>query len=79
MNLATSLEFRARRAQGGLVPTVPIYRIRPGDRLEVEIVQADGGRALVVGKLDAVPEGAGGLALRIRVCDAQVRALPAGR
>jgi hypothetical protein len=59
------------------MPTRPIYRIRPGDRLEVEVVQSDGGRALVVGKLDAVPEGAGGLALRIRVCDAQVRALPA--
>jgi len=50
------------------MPTRPIYRIRPGDRLEVEVVQSDGGRALVVGKLDAVPEGAGGLALRIRVC-----------
>jgi len=44
--------------------------------VQVEIVQPDGGRALVVGKLDAVPEGAGGLALLIRVCDAQVRALP---
>ena len=54
------------------MPTRPIYRIRPGDRLEVEVVQPDGGRALVIGKLDAVPEGAGGLALRIRVCDAQV-------
>ena len=31
----------------------------------------------MIGKLDAVPEGAGGLALRIRVCDAQVRMLPA--
>ena len=60
------------------MPARPIYRIRPGDRLEVEVVQPDGGRALVVGKLDAVPEGAGGLALRIRVCDAQVRALPSG-
>ena len=56
----------------------PAYKICPGDRIEVEVVQPDGGRALVVGKLDAVPEGAGGLALRIRVCDAQVRALPAG-
>jgi hypothetical protein len=48
----------------------------PGDRIEVEVVQPDGGRALVVGKLDAVPEAAGGLALRIVVCDAQVRTLP---
>jgi hypothetical protein len=57
------------------MPTVPIYRIRPGDRLEVEVVQSDGGRALVIGKLDAVPEGAGGLALRICVCDAHVQVL----
>jgi hypothetical protein len=57
--------------------TVPIYRIRPGNRLEVEVVQPDGGRALVIGKLDAVPEVAGGLALRIRVCDAHVQVLTA--
>jgi hypothetical protein len=37
----------------------------PGDRLEVEVVQPDGGRALVVGTLDAVPESATGRALRI--------------
>jgi hypothetical protein len=60
-----------------LLPTVPIYRIRPGDRLEVEVVQTDGGRALVIGKLDAVPEASGGLALRIRVCDAHVQVLTA--
>jgi hypothetical protein len=59
------------------MPMGPTYSIRPGDRLEVEIVQPDGGRALVVGKLDAVPEVAGGRALRIRVCDAQGQALPA--
>ena len=59
------------------MPTVAVYRIRPGDRLEVEVVAPAGGRVLVVGKLDAVPEGAGGRALRIRVCDAQVRMLPA--
>jgi len=40
-------------------------------------VQPDGGRALVVGKLDAVPEATGGKALRIVVCDAQVRTLAA--
>ena len=74
--LVRSLEIAAARAQGGLMPTVPVYRIRPGDRLEV--VQPDGGGpALVIAKLDAVPEGAGGRALRIRVCDAQVRMLPA--
>ena len=55
----------------------PYATLSPGQLLEVEVVQRDGGRALVVGKLDAVPEAAGGRALRIRVCDAQVRALPA--
>ena len=55
----------------------PTYKICPGDRIEVEVVQPDGGRALVVGKLDAVPEAAGGRALRIVVCDAQITAPPA--
>ena len=58
------------------MPLRPTYKICPGDRIEVEIVQPDGGRALVVGKLDAVPEVAGGRALRIVVCDAQITALP---
>ena len=40
----------------------PSYAICPGDRIEVEVVQPDGGRALVVGKLDKVPEAAGGRA-----------------
>lgn len=39
------------------------------------MVQSDGGRALVIGKLDAVPEAAGGLALRIVVRDAQISVL----
>ena len=55
----------------------PYATIAPGDRLEVEVVQPDGGRALVVGKLDAVPKAAGGRAMRIVVCDAQITALPA--
>jgi len=42
------------------MPIRPAYKICPGDRIEVEVVQPDGGRALVVGKLDAVPEAAGG-------------------
>jgi hypothetical protein len=33
----------------------------------------------VIGRLDAVPEAAGGLALRIVVCDAQISVLPAAR
>jgi hypothetical protein len=55
----------------------PTYAICPGDRIEVEVVQPDGGRALVVGKLDAVLEAADGPAPRIVVCDAQVQTLPA--
>ena len=40
-------------------------------------MQRDGGRALVVGKLDAVPEATGGQALRIVVYDAEISVLPA--
>jgi hypothetical protein len=42
------------------MPTVPVHRTRLGDRLEVEVVQPGCGPALVIGKLDAVPEGAAG-------------------
>ena len=59
------------------MPFRPAYSICPGDRLEVEVVQPDGGRALVVGKLDAVPEAAAGRALRIVVCDARITVRPA--
>jgi hypothetical protein len=52
-------------------------RLSPGDRIEVKVVQPDGGRELVVGKLDAVPKVAGGCAMRIVVCDAQITVLPA--
>ena len=48
----------------------PAYKVCPGDRIEVEVVQPDGARALVVGKLDDLPEVAGGRALRIVVCGA---------
>ena len=33
------------------MPFRPAYKICPGDRIEVEVVQPDGGCALVVGKL----------------------------
>ena len=59
------------------MPFRPAYSIRPGDRLEVEVIRPDGGRALVVGKLDTVPEAAGGRALQLVVCDAQISVLPA--
>ena len=54
----------------------PTYTVCPVDRVAVEAAQSDGGRALVVGTLDAVPEAAGGEALRIGVRAAAVRALP---
>jgi hypothetical protein len=41
------------------------------------VAQPDGGRALVARVLDMVPDVAGGQALRIRVREAEVRALPA--
>jgi hypothetical protein len=59
------------------MPLRPTYAICSGDRIEVEVVQPDGARALVVGKLDAVPESAGRRALRIVVRDAHIAALPA--
>jgi hypothetical protein len=66
------------RTHPGLVPSLrPTYGICPGEPLEVEVVQPDGGSALVVGKLDAVPKVAGGCAMRIVVCDAQIKVLPA--
>jgi hypothetical protein len=49
----------------------------PGQRLEVEVVQPDAGRALVVGVLDSVPDTTHGRALKIKVCDARVQALRA--
>jgi hypothetical protein len=58
------------------MPSRPRYMIGPGDPVEVEVVQPDGGRALVVGKLDAVPEAAGGRALSIRVSDAVITSQP---
>jgi hypothetical protein len=59
------------------MPIFRPYSVTPGQLLEVEVVQPDGARALVAGRVDAVPKAVrGGQALRIRVCDARVRALP---
>jgi len=55
----------------------PTYAICHGQRIAVEVVQPDGGRALVVGVLDSVPDATHGRALKIRVCDARVQALEA--
>ena len=64
-------------SDGEFAEVVRPYHLRPGQRLEVEVVQPDGGRALVVGVLDAVPDTAHGRALKIKVCDARVQALQA--
>jgi hypothetical protein len=63
----------ARAAPAGLMSIRPSYKICPGDRLKVEVVQPDGTRALVMGKLDKVPSAAGGCALGV-VTEAQVKA-----
>ena len=57
------------------MPPFRPYSLMPGQRLEVEVVQPDGGRALVVGVLDSVPDTSHGRALKIKVCDARVQAL----
>jgi hypothetical protein len=75
--LAISLEIPVDKAQGRRRGSVSsLLTLVPGQRLEVEVVQPDGGRALVAGVLDSVPDTTHGRALRIRVCEAQVRPLP---
>ncbi len=59
------------------MPPFHPYSLKPGQPLEVEVVQPDGGRALVAGDLDAIPETTHRQALRIRVREAKVQALPA--
>jgi hypothetical protein len=54
------------------------YVLQRGQHLEVEIRQSDGGRALVVGQLDAIPLATwGGGVMRIRVCAERVLVLEA--
>lgn len=60
------------------MPTVPTYKICPGRRIEVVVETGDGGRALVVGTLDRVPESmSGGIALQLVIAAERVLALPA--
>ena len=55
------------------MPLRPSYKVCRGDHLDgVEVVQPDGGRALVVGRLDAVPLVAGGCVLPIVASDAHI-------
>ena len=53
------------------------YSLTPGQRLEVEVVQPDGSRALVSGVLDSVPDTAHGRAMKIRICDVRIMPLRA--
>jgi hypothetical protein len=53
------------------------YSLTPGQRLEVEVVQPNGGRALVSGVLDAVSDTAHGRAMKIRICDVRITPLRA--
>jgi hypothetical protein len=53
------------------------YRVVPGHLIEIEIEQANGARALVVGTIDRVPVAAGGEARRLVITNATVAALPA--
>ncbi len=59
-----------------MAPSRP-YTLTPGQRLEVEVVQPDGGRALVSGVLDAVHDTAHGRAMTIRICDVRITPLRA--
>lgn len=59
------------------MPPYRPYSLSPGQRLEVEVVQPDGGRALVTGVLDAVPDTAHGRAMKIRLCDVRITPLQA--
>lgn len=51
------------------------YRIVPGYDIEIEIEQANGARARVVGTIDRVPVAAGGEALQLVITNATVAAL----
>jgi hypothetical protein len=54
----------------------PTYHIHPADLIDVEVVNPDGSRALVRGRIDAVPETCTGRqALKIVVVATSVRAL----
>jgi hypothetical protein len=64
-------------APGGGHAALPPLQPDPGQPLEVEVVQPDGGRALVVGVLDSVPDTTHGRAMKIKLCDARGRVLQA--
>jgi hypothetical protein len=51
--------------------------ICPGDRIQIEVTQTNGARALLIGEIDSIPHCYwGGRVLKIRLADAQACALP---
>ena len=60
---------------GGVTPLG--HRVIPGHRIEIEIEQANGARARVVGTIDRIPVAAGGEALQLVITNAVISALPA--
>jgi hypothetical protein len=75
-NLVSPLETSVVAAHADRTSLQPSYKICPGDRLEVEVVQPNSARALAIGQLDRAPVAAGWVALRITASDAQVKPLP---
>jgi hypothetical protein len=70
--------WRCLRVQALPVPPSHHYALQRGQHLEVDIRQSDGGRALVVGQLDAIPLATwGGGVMRIRVWAERVMVLEA--
>jgi hypothetical protein len=50
----------------------------PGEMLEIEVEDVSGARAVVKGRLDSILHALwGGRALKIKLCEARARALPA--
>jgi hypothetical protein len=68
---------RAARSAGTLDDTASLgYRVAPGHRIEIEIQQANGVHARVVGTIGRTPLAAGGEALQLMVTDATVTTVP---
>jgi hypothetical protein len=73
--VASTIEHRRDWHTGPSIEEASTWR--QGDRIEVEVIQPDGRRALIAGKLNAVPESPGGRRLHVKVCDAHITPPPA--
>jgi hypothetical protein len=75
-----ALAFKGEAVHPRWMPSVRArgYVITPGERLEIEVEDVSGGRAIVMGRLDSILHALwGGRALKIRICEARACALPA--